>query len=230
MIPLLVSNGSVLVFELDHVKALRSAGIVGVLVGSLPKAPQQNVFLGLPLQLSIYEALWLVHARLAVLVDARKYNELISGNSPIPAIVPLLDTLLYAVTLDTNKMAPTQDILTCVVPPDLLIDHAPEDDFWARYAAFKCLREQGYFLMPGLRFGGVFVAYPGDPLKYHSHLIVKVLRQNEKVNLLSLVASGRLATAVKKAWLLVAEKDANTRLLDTELPVTAFSIEWAGFG
>ncbi|KAM9917575.1 hypothetical protein OXX59_009243, partial [Metschnikowia pulcherrima] len=74
MVPLLVINDSIFVFDVDHVRILRDHGIVGVLVGSLPKAPQQNVFLGLPLQLSIYEAIWSVQAGIATLVDGLKFN------------------------------------------------------------------------------------------------------------------------------------------------------------
>ncbi|KAG5462794.1 MAG: hypothetical protein BJ554DRAFT_3515, partial [Olpidium bornovanus] len=49
--------------------ALRSHRIVGSLVGSLPRAPQQNVFLGLPLLLLEEEVNVLVEEGLAVLVD-----------------------------------------------------------------------------------------------------------------------------------------------------------------
>lgn len=212
MIPLLVVHDTAFVFDLDHVQALRRLGIVGVLVGTLPKAPQQNVFLGLPLQLSAYEAIWLVHHGHAVLVDAELYHR---AAPPTQNTLQLRDAAQYAVTPDTVEMAVADAM---VVPPRRFVERqGAERSFGAHYAAFSLLRERGYVLMPGLRFGGVFVAYPGDPLQFHSHLVVRTVAPGERVRLLELVGSGRLATAVKKAWVLA------------EAP-RAFSIEWAGFG
>lgn len=112
--------------------------------------------------------------------------------------------------------------------------HLPPD-FAGKFSAFCRLRSLGYFMMPGLRFGGVFVAYPGDPLQFHSHLIVKV--PQGEVNLLELITSGRLATAVKKAWVVMeperrGERETTKTIKDinSQLPVRAYSIEWAGFG
>lgn len=243
MIPLLVTGDSILVFEIDHIRILREHGIVGVLVGSLPKAPQQNVFLGLPLQLSVFEAIWLVQASIAVLVDGLKYNDYLSQQNPSsPSVVSLLNSVQYAITLDTHRQPADADLSAHEILPLSMIkkycgtksDYSEFREFWPNYFAFKFLRELQYFMMPGLRFGGAFVAYPGDPLKFHSHLIVKVLRPEEQIDLLKIVTSGRLATAVKKAWLLVAEKEAKDREAEDSInespEMQAFSIEWAGFG
>jgi len=46
----------VVYFILDVVCVREDHRIVGMLVGSLPRLPRQNVQLGLPLQLSVYEA------------------------------------------------------------------------------------------------------------------------------------------------------------------------------
>lgn len=243
MVPLLVIGDSILVFDVEHVRALREQGIVGVLTGSLPKAPQQNVFLGLPLQLSIYEAVWLVQAGLAIFVDGIEYSSFLARETePSPAITTLPNSVQYAVTEDTHKPAVNADLTPYTISAESMIEKFceldPEQsktrDFWPSYHTFKHLRDLKYFMMPGLRFGGVFVAYPGDPLQFHSHLIVKVLKQNERLDLLKLVTSGRLATAVKKAWLLVAENpDTSTEEKPTiaKAPqMQAFSIEWAGFG
>ena len=50
----------------------------------------------------------------------------------------------------------------------------------ARCAVFEDLHEQGYFLSTGLRFGGDFVVYPGDPLRYHSHYTATILAAPEQ--------------------------------------------------
>ncbi|EEQ35910.1 hypothetical protein CLUG_00033 [Clavispora lusitaniae ATCC 42720] len=236
MIHLQVVHGTVLVFDVEIVARIRSLGIVGVLVGTLPKAPQQNVFLGLPLQLSTYEACWLVAHGHAQFVDALKYNEIIASNISIDDTEGRIGDapIQYAVTPNSFPSLTDVDISPAVLSnSDFLAMQQVAPDFAAKFSAFCYLRNLDYYLMPGLRFGGVFVAYPGDPLKFHSHLIVKVLAPGQKIDLLELVTSGRLATAVKKAWVLMDEKPQVQKkepLLDTQGNTRAFSIEWAGFG
>jgi tRNA-splicing endonuclease subunit Sen34 len=92
------------------------------------------------------------------------------------------------------------------------------------FAVFKHLNERGYYLSPGLRFGCQFMAYPGDPLRYHSHFLAVGADWDEEIDFLDVVGCGRLGTGVKKGFLLggtqpSAEKAAVTR---------AFCIEWGG--
>lgn len=411
MIRIHVVAQTAFVFDLSDVRALRTLGITGVLVGTLPRAPQQNVFLGLPLQLSVYEACWLVANGHAHFVDGVLYNESAARclESPtdhtnhVYAVTPdiflpqdktrgeradknddgpqghtqgedaqqgkkLIELGSVHVSGDVNSFEAGHEVkeaspsehedgeesneiegsneveesnedgeqsnehkqesnedkeenieiegesnedgeenyeieesneneeqsndvegesiesrknnsqLTSSVgdlEPKLRKMHLELEDigsqnasglsvnleteieaytlslsqylarqtlpeaFEAKYSAFARLRSLQYYMMPGLRFGGVFVAYPGDPLQFHSHLIVKVLQKNENVDLLELVTSGRLATAVKKAWVLmgegteenpdhIPEKQPTHPLTPT--PMRAFSIEWAGFG
>lgn len=363
MIRIHVVAAAALVFDLNDVRALRALGITGVLVGTLPRAPQQNVFLGLPLQLSVYEACWAVANGFAQFVEGELYNDKLArylekpiDHSDLYAVTP--DILRpptgkeverrehthgdgfrddshshgadYEATkmafsgnvdmvsetkeedenkeddenkeedeiegekdngsgqndaksdietphgqIDANELDTTVNEIETMVHGVSLVDledfSAPaieESDgrsineldvqleacalslhqflarqtlpeaFHTKYSAFSHLRHLGYYMMPGLRFGGVFVAYPGDPLQFHSHLIVKVLQKNENVNLLELVTSGRLATAVKKAWVLMGEiteenPESNSEIEVTSLkpnPTRAYSIEWTGFG
>lgn len=60
------------------------------------------------------------------------------------------------------------------------------------------LTARGYVLTPGLRFGSQYLAYPGDPLRYHSHFLVVGRGWDEEVELGTLVGLGRLGTGVKK--------------------------------
>lgn len=100
-----------------------------------------------------------------------------------------------------------------------------------KLAAFCHLIRSGYWLLPGLRFGGDFLAYPGDPLKYHSHHIVSTKGYDEDI-LLDVVNRGRLSTGVKKTWLVISSPgvSATDKPEDSvEMPVCTFSVEWAGF-
>jgi len=90
------------------------------------------------------------------------------------------------------------------------------------FLVYEYLNRNGYWMTPGLRFGCEFTAYPGDPLRYHSHFMVHVETDGEKgVEMLDLVGGGRVATQTRKAWMLAGEVDGQVRV---------FSIEWAGFG
>jgi tRNA splicing endonuclease len=51
--------------------------------------------------------------------------------------------------------------------------------------------------------------------------MVHVEKDDEEIEMLTLVGGGRVATQTRKAWMLAGEVDGNVRV---------FSIEWAGFG
>ncbi|KAK3110195.1 tRNA-splicing endonuclease subunit, partial [Teratosphaeriaceae sp. CCFEE 6253] len=77
----------------------------------------------------------------------------------------------------------------------------------ASYPLYAHLHAHYYFLLPGLRFGCQYTAYPGDPLRFHSHFLCKGLGWEEEFDLLDLVAGGRMGTGVKKGWLLGGEEE-----------------------
>ena len=75
-IPISSIGGRYLLFSIDAVTYLRREHhICGVLFGSLPQIPQQNVFLGLPLQLMPEEVRLLLEKGVAYIVDDAKAHE-----------------------------------------------------------------------------------------------------------------------------------------------------------
>ncbi|PIL30499.1 hypothetical protein GSI_07199 [Ganoderma sinense ZZ0214-1] len=94
----------------------------------------------------------------------------------------------------------------------------------AKCRIFRDLWDKGNFMGGGIKFGGDFLVYPGDPLRYHSHFVATVI-ESPKAPLtpMEIVAHGRLGTATKKSHLF-CEWDKDTQ------QVTYFSVEWAGFG
>lgn len=225
LIDLPVIDKDVLIFELDDVKKLRSLGILGVLIGSLPVAPQQNNFLGLPLKLTIYEVIWLVLNHHARLIDNKRYSldckETFNNRKENFVITPYTRP-------NSTKENPPHDY---VIPLSEFINGIPLDK--QKLWIFCKIKQQGYYILPGLKFGGDFVAYPGDPLRYHSHLIINHV---SKVKLMDLVVGGRLASGVKKLWVIsdiedTRENQDNDSLIEpTDKERHTFSIEWAGFG
>lgn len=94
------------------------------------------------------------------------------------------------------------------------------------YPLYKHLHAAGYFLSPGLRFGCQFMAYPGDPLRFHSHFITRGLGWDEEVDLIDIVGGGRLGTGVKKAWMFGGAPEAKD---GEEAETRVFCVEWGGF-
>ena len=118
-----------------------------------------------------------------------------------------------------------------------------------KYATFKHFWSLGYFLTNGVKFGGDFLAYPGDPTRFHSFYVVRCLAGDEEstpndtapdittpddstfakstpvkststhLTPADLVTMARLGTSVKKTLVLAAFDD------DGELTLT--SLEWS---
>ncbi|TEB36219.1 tRNA-intron endonuclease catalytic domain-like protein [Coprinellus micaceus] len=94
----------------------------------------------------------------------------------------------------------------------------------ARCGVFRGLWDQGYYMGVGIRFGGEYLVYPGDPLRYHSHFVATVLESpTTMLRPMEIVAHGRLGTATKKSHLLCGWDD-------EKKDVSYLSVEWAGFG
>ncbi|TFK72170.1 tRNA-intron endonuclease catalytic domain-like protein, partial [Pluteus cervinus] len=94
----------------------------------------------------------------------------------------------------------------------------------ARCGVFRDLWEQGFFLGGGIKFGGDYLVYPGDPLRFHSHFAASVVQSpTATLRPMEIVAHGRLGTATKKSHLMCCWDDEGKK-------VSYVSIEWAGFG
>ncbi|XP_056398055.1 tRNA-splicing endonuclease subunit Sen34 isoform X2 [Hyla sarda] len=89
-----------------------------------------------------------------------------------------------------------------------------------RYKVFRDLWQKGYYLTSGGKFGGDFLAYPGDPMRFHSHYIAICLSPDEDIALSDIITAGRLGTNVKKTVLLCSSNQ--------EGQVTYTSLQWSG--
>ena len=70
--------------------------------------------------------------------------------------------------------------------------------FRERYLVYRDLRERGFVVTPGIKFGSDFAVYKMGPGLEHAPFIVQVKRDDEKVSALEIIRSGRLATTVRK--------------------------------
>ena len=300
----------------------REYNICGVLIGGLPQAPQQNVFLGLPLELMPEEARLLVEKGVAHIVDdvrshkraflddglsteeKRAYQASMrrqglgaarevtkrAGERKRVALKKKVDAEnwndvpeemlkpanerkraarrteinqkdkgttedgsegLLALSTSSSQPERSSDSVdgtmagpepyavtpTTSYPPLQPSSKQAEQRIGAHeasqsYHLFKQVHEQGYFLAPGLRFGCQYMAYPGDPLRFHSHFLCNGMDWDQEFDLLDLVGGGRLGTGVKKGFLIggleEASGDAKRHAETKDGGVRAFCIEWGG--
>lgn len=90
-----------------------------------------------------------------------------------------------------------------------------------RYKVFLDLWEKGYYITQGSKFGGDYLVYPGDPFRFHSYFVVKIVAWKKSISALDLISVGRLGSTVKKTSVLAS--------VDSSGNVIYTSIQWPGF-
>ncbi|GAA5990401.1 hypothetical protein JCM5350_003685 [Sporobolomyces pararoseus] len=157
---------------------------------------------------------------------------------------PDLSSIPYTILIDTTSSSYPWYDPTSPTTTYSTLESAKEAGVWnypsnrlqqSKCKVFEDLWKKGFYMGIGLRFGGDFLVYPGDPLRYHSHFTLTVLSTNVTTIMpLDLVAYGRLATAVKKAHLLASWSDDDDDDDQEEGlghgKAQYLSLEWAAFG
>ncbi|PHH82947.1 hypothetical protein CDD83_3104 [Cordyceps sp. RAO-2017] len=266
-------GGRFLVFDWETAVLLRrSHNISGLLVGTIPQQPTQNIFLGLPIELRPEEVDMLVHLDVAHIVDATEAH--LSGLSRL--MTDRTTRGAYVKTVRRQKLAARKFLadksaersvsLPCRSRPPLVSRDVAETSEEALDTGFipapnrlvrahdwtsgltlassnslipavrthvqrprnvegslcRLLQRTGFFSTPGLRFGCQYSVYPGDPLRFHAHFMANEFEWDRSMSILDIVSGGRLATAVKKSFLL-----GGLRPCPPTFSVSTFSIEWA---
>uniref|UniRef100_A0A673LLK9 tRNA-splicing endonuclease subunit Sen34 n=1 Tax=Sinocyclocheilus rhinocerous TaxID=307959 RepID=A0A673LLK9_9TELE len=67
-----------------------------------------------------------------------------------------------------------------------------------RFCVYRDLRNKGFYLTSAGKFGGDFLVYPGDPLRFHAHFIALCISMDEELPLCDILAIARLGSNVKK--------------------------------
>ena len=75
-------------------------------------------------------------------------------------------------------------------------------DFDVKYLVFKKLRDVGYVVSPGIKFGCDFAVYEHGPGIDHAPYLVQVVDNQQDITATGIVLAGRLATTVKKQFIL----------------------------
>ena len=74
--------------------------------------------------------------------------------------------------------------------------------FEEKFVIYQDLRQKGYIPRPGLKFGADFVVYKKGPGLEHSPFIAHVLPHDSKITAIDMVRAGRLATSVRKKFVI----------------------------
>ncbi|CAK6979952.1 tRNA-splicing endonuclease subunit Sen34 [Scomber scombrus] len=263
-----------LLWRAEDLRAVRSQGLVGALLGSLARTPRQNSRLGRPLLLLPEEERLLTERHAAAAAppgskeaggaelrqQVEQYEEEQQRSYEEQSVLALEDrksALCRAMTvshkdpgggtadealqgrleaLDQSFTFPRSGMAVQLSTARAGLSYCPEaraflqadwlmrkqDDpcGGARYQVFIDLRGRGFYLTSAGKFGGDFLVYPGDPLRFHAHFIAVCVSLDESVCLLDVLAIARLGSNVKKTVLLCSP--------GADGGVAYTSLQWSG--
>ncbi|XP_041987110.1 tRNA-splicing endonuclease subunit Sen34 [Aricia agestis] len=90
------------------------------------------------------------------------------------------------------------DTVRKYVKIDVLCPSVLEPAGASKFAIFKDLWGQGYYITSGSKFGSNYLVYPGDPVRFHAMYMVKCVETEKTFKPREFVAFGRLSVAVNK--------------------------------
>jgi tRNA-intron endonuclease len=82
-------------------------------------------------------------------------------------------------------------------------------NFDKKYLVYKDFRKKGYVINPGIKFGCDFAVYQKGPGIDHAPYLVQVYNKNDDISSTAVVLAGRLASSVKKQFILAIPHDKN---------------------
>lgn len=117
---------------------------------------------------------------------------------------PLVLDLIEGYYLNVKKKLDVFKHMGISVTSDEILKECKKQyvNFEVKYKVFESLRDKGYVVTPGIKFGCDFAVYIHGPGIDHAPFLVKVLIYNEKLTSIDIVLAGRLATTVKKQFVL----------------------------
>src|SRR5271157_79663 len=86
------------------------------------------------------------------------------------------------------------------------------EKFMQRSLVYEDLRGKGYIVRPGLKFGADFTVYRQGPGLDHSAFVVLVLENENRISAMDMVRAGRLATSVKKRFVIASISSSESTL------------------
>jgi tRNA-intron endonuclease len=81
------------------------------------------------------------------------------------------------------------------------------EGFKNKFRVYKDLRDKGYVVTPGIKYGCDFAVYENGPGLDHAPYIVQIMNISNKITAAEIVKAGRLATTVRKSFILAIIND-----------------------
>lgn len=88
------------------------------------------------------------------------------------------------------------------------------DGFKDKYLVYRELRDRGFVATPGIKYGSDFAVYEEGPGKDHAPYVVQIMKEEEMISAAEIVKAGRLASTVRKAFIIAVVNDENVRFIE----------------
>ena len=117
--------------------------------------------------------------------------------------VPLiLDLMEGCYLLEISKIKIYRDKKKVSIVELIKICREEYHNFDKKYLVYKDFREKKYVVNPGIKFGCDFAVYNRGPGIDHAPYLIQVYNKNDSISSTGVVLAGRLASSVKKQFIL----------------------------
>ena len=117
--------------------------------------------------------------------------------------VPLILDLIEGLYLMQNGKITISKAKKKISENDLIeICRKEHHNFDKKYTVYKNFRDKGYIVNPGIKFGCDFAVYEKGPGIDHAPYLVQVYNTKDVLTSTGVVLAGRLATTVRKQFIL----------------------------
>ena len=120
-----------------------------------------------------------------------------------PLILDLIEGLYL---LENKKITITKFKQKITVEQLIEICKEEVHEFEKKYIVYKNFRNKGYIINPGIKFGCDFAVYEKGPGIDHAPFLIQVYNRSESITSTGIVLAGRLATTVRKQFILAIPK------------------------
>jgi len=125
--------------------------------------------------------------------------------------VPLiLDLMEGCYLLEISKIKIYRDKKKVSLDELIKICREEYHNFDKKYLVYKDFREKEYVVNPGIKFGCDFAVYNRGPGIDHAPYLIQVYNKNDSISSTGVVLAGRLASSVKKQFILAIPSGKNS--------------------
>ena len=121
----------------------------------------------------------------------------------VPLILDLIEGLYL---LENKKISIFKDKKKLSIEEMTEICKKEYHDFDKKYLVYKNFRDKGYIINPGIKFGCDFAVYEKGPGIDHAPFLIQVYNRGDPITSTAIVLAGRLATTVRKQFILAIPK------------------------